>query len=237
MIKKIVAVSGVICVVGFALLCTNYVSNERFIKAYNGGIYENSEITPVLGFTQPYVYHYNQGDVYYGKGDYEGAEQEFRKALESGTGGDRDCSIRINLALSIAKQIDPEKVTKENLDETIDRLEDAKSVLTENGCAHKDDEDGHNEDAQKLKDEIDDFEEELKKQVDEQQEQEDQDKKDDKEKSGDESESTEEEVTEEDAVKQQLQDIQNDSLNQRKQEMDEYGAYQDGYSYYDGQTW
>lgn len=42
----------------------------------------DSTVNAVLGFTQPHIYHYNLGDVYYSQGDYEGAEQEFRKALE-----------------------------------------------------------------------------------------------------------------------------------------------------------
>ena len=81
-----------------------------------------------MALLRPHIYNYNLGDVYYSQGDYEGAEQEFRKALEKKPGGNRGRlrRQRVNLALSIVKQIDPEGVTKENLDEVIDILEGAK---------------------------------------------------------------------------------------------------------------
>lgn len=83
------------------------------------------------------------------------------------------------------KQIDPEGVTKENLDEVIDILEGAKDILIENDCAHRDDEDGHYEDAQTLKDEIDAFEEQLRKQTEEQDQKGDQDPNDQKDQGSD----------------------------------------------------
>ena len=167
-IKIVATVTGAVSLLCMAVLLVNYLCNEHFISEYKKGQYVDSTVNAVLGFTQPHIYHYNLGDVYYSQGDYEGAEQEFRKALEKKPGGESDCKTRVNLALSIVKQIDPDGVTKENLDEVIDILEGAKDILIENDCAHRDDEDGHYEDAQTLKDEIDAFEEQLRKQTEEQ---------------------------------------------------------------------
>ena len=45
------------------------------------------------------------------------------------------------------------------------------------------------------------------------------------------------EVDNKEQIMKQLQDIQNEGLEQRNQDMDSYEAYKDGYSFYDGQTW
>ena len=119
MIKKIVTglgIAGLLCLVP---LSVNYICNMRFIRNYDKGIYKSSEVNQVLVFFQPYIYHYNNGNVYYNEEDYQGAEEEYRTALGYKPRGERDCMTRINLALAIVKQIDPESVNAENLDETI----------------------------------------------------------------------------------------------------------------------
>lgn len=241
--KRIVAIIGIVSVLAFAALLVNYICGERMIDRYNKRIFESSTVNAYLGFTQPYIYHYNKGDIYYSQGDYKGAENEFENALKWETGMPEDCEMRINYALSIVKQIDPQTVTKDNLDEAIDRLEEAKTALLKNGCAHDEDENGHNSDAQTLKDEIDKFEEKLRQQVDESQP-DDQDKNDDNKdkdkdskKDSDEKKDDSTEADKNDQIKKQLQDIQNEGLEQRNQDMDSYEAYKDGYSFYDGQTW
>ncbi len=238
MIKKIVTglgIAGFICLV---LLSVNYICNRQVISNYDKGIYENSDVNEILGFTQPYVYHYNQGNIYYNNGDYEGAEEEYRSALKRHPGGDRDCMTRINLALSIVKQVDVENITEDNLDDTLKLLDDARDILVENGCAHRDDEDGHNKDAQTLKDEIDAFEEQLKQTVSDQQKNGGSGKKDQPDTSKDDDGKDESGVSDDEKkIKEKLQEIQGDSLKQRNSEMDTYETYKDGYSFYDGQTW
>ena len=100
-IKIVAAVTGAVSLLCMAVLLVNYLCNEHFISEYKKGQYVDSTVNAVLGFTQPHIYHYNLGDVYYSQGDYEGAEQEFRKALEKKPGGESDCKTRVNLALSI----------------------------------------------------------------------------------------------------------------------------------------
>lgn len=220
------------------MLSVNYISNRRFISEYEKGVYKNSEINEVLGFTQPYISRYNQGNVYYQNGDYAGAEEKYRAALKFRPGGDKDCKLRINLALAIVKQIDADNVTKEDLDATIDRLEEAKDILIENGCAHRDDEEGHDEDAQTLKDEIDAFEEQLKQENEDQQgDKDDKDKKDTDADKEDKKDDRTDQPVDEEKIKKKLKEIQGDSLDQRNSEMDTYETYKDGYSFYNGQTW
>ena len=120
----------------------------------------------------------------------------------------------------------------------IDILEGAKDILIENDCAHRDDEDGHYEDAQTLKDEIDAFEEQLRKQTEEQDQKGDQDPNDQKDQGSD--DENEEDTQEpqssdkESEIRKQLDAIQGDSLEQRNQEMDAYETYK---NYYGGRTW
>ena len=111
----------------------------------------------------------------------------------------------------------------------------------ENGCAHRNDEDGHNKDAQTLKDEIDAFEEQLKQSV---QDQESSGGSDDKDQQNDndtpddsDGEKGSSSASEEEKIKEKLQEIQGDSLKQRNSEMDTYETYKDGYNYYNGRTW
>ncbi len=238
MVKKIVTGLGIAGFVCFVLLSVNYICNRQVISNYNKGIYKNSDVNEILGFTQPYVYHYNQGNIYYNNGDYEGAEEEYRSALKRYPGGDRDCLTRINLALSIVKQVDVESITEDNLDDSLKLLDDARDILVENGCAHRDDEDGHNKDAQTLKDEIDAFEEQLKQKVSDQQKNGGSGKKDQPDTSKDEDGKDESGASDDEKeIKEKLQEIQGDSLKQRNSEMDTYETYKDGYSFYDGQTW
>lgn len=243
MIKKIVVAAGILSLLAGTLMTINYVCGRKVISRYGSGIYENSEVNMVLGFTQPYIYHYNQGNIYYSKGDYAGAAEEYSHALEYSPSGDRDCYTRINLALSMVRPIDVESVTADNLDETLDILENAKNILLENGCAHDEDENGHNSDAQTIKDEIDEFEKKLQEKVNQDDKNQDDEDQDDQGDQNDDSNDSKDDTTEdqtsgrEEDIRQQLEQIQGDSLNQRNQEMDSYETYKEDFQYYDGQTW
>ena len=81
--KRIVAIIGIVSVLAFAALLVNYICGERMIDRYNKRIFESSTVNAYLGFTQPYIYHYNKGDIYYSQGDYKGAENEFKNEVEN----------------------------------------------------------------------------------------------------------------------------------------------------------
>ena len=101
---------------------------------------------------------------FYSLGDYDRAIAEYELALSHNPSEPADCMIRVNYALSLLAPIDADNVTEDNIDEVLEILDEAREILLENGCATNDG-DGHDDEAQKLKDEIDEFEQELLNQV------------------------------------------------------------------------
>ncbi len=139
------------------LLLADY-TNNKMIEKYEQGKYEQNPFG-FLGFVEPHVNHYNRGNIYYTLGQYELAEAEYELAMNSHLDEPQDCRLRVNYALSLVEQIDPNNITDENLDEVLEILDRARDILCENGCASRDDNSGHYPDAQTLKNEIDAFEE------------------------------------------------------------------------------
>jgi len=133
----------IVAAVLFVILLVRYVKDMHFIAYYNAGI------------------------TLYSVEEYDMAETCFKEAVWQNETGEKDCRARINLALSIVTPITPESVTSENIDETIERLNEAQEYLTENDCAHESDSDGHNSKAQILKGEIDEYIKQLTEQVNE----------------------------------------------------------------------
>lgn len=227
--KKVLTMVGILLLLFFICLVVGYAANESMIDKYNNGKYEKNSFA-VLGFTEPYISYYNQGNNYYREGAYENAIEEYKKALDKNPPHDRECLIRINLALSMVTPIRPEEITESNLEETIGILEEAKNVLTLHGCANKADHNGHNEDAQRLKDEIDAFEEMLKKQSDSD---DDKKNKDNKEKDDNDNKDTDDK----EEKKKQLEELEEEGTKERNKSVNEYQYYFGDYWYYDGPTW
>lgn len=152
-----------VVLVCFLCLGANYISNEVWIDGYQSGDYKGSCLQ-ILGFTEAYIAPYNEGNRQYQLENYEKAIEQYEKALTRHPSYHRECKIRINLVLAMLAGIEPEKITKENLQDTLNLLEDAKEVLYAHGCAEEEEE-GHNADAQRLKDEIEQFEKKLQENV------------------------------------------------------------------------
>ena len=140
----------------FILLTVNIILNFRMSVHYRDGIYNESDVT-VLGMIEPYKYYYNKGNIYYKEKKYEEAEKSYKKALKHHIPDGKECSVRINLALSMVTPLDLENINDDNRDDIIKTLEEARNILVEDDCAHMDDENGHSKDAQTLKDEIDEL--------------------------------------------------------------------------------
>ena len=154
--KRFLAAVLTLLVMFLAVLLLADYSNNKMIDNYNNGIYENNPLG-FLGFMEPYVNSYNRGNIYYTLGQYELAQQEYEQAMQSNLTERQDCRLRVNYALSLVEQIDPNNITEENLDEVLAILDQARDILCENGCASRDDNSGHYPDAQTLKNEIDEF--------------------------------------------------------------------------------
>lgn len=211
----------------FLCLLANDRANETMIKKYENGEYAENKLS-VLGFVEPYISHYNRGNILYKKNNYEEAIEEYEKALHLNPPHDKECKIRINLVLSMVASIHPEEITESNVEEVLDTLEKARNVLYEHGCANSHGT-GHNKDAQTLKEDIDQFEEELKNRIDF-------NTNSNNPKDTDEEEKKEEAVEKEQEKKEQLKELQKQGTEERNAELPQR-KYIDEYEYYDGVFW
>lgn len=156
--RKILPVLWIILFVFFVLSSVNYVVAVRAANHFYEDVMKFEDLSK-LGFIVPYIDHYNKSIVYYTEKDYVNAENESYQALmwNHPKDEDRDCKIRINYALSIAKQYPESVVTQDNVSDIIKRLKVARNVLCENNCADMNDQSWHNDDAQTLKKELDEY--------------------------------------------------------------------------------
>ncbi len=160
-------IATVLCALFFIL---GWCLNAYYVSEAKKGIYhpEMERFFTRIPFPDEYVIWYNIGNYYFDKGDYGDAEEAYLMAISCGIPYGKECPVKVNLALSMMSQID-----EDDWDEFLDCtgreeqsagarraekvLKDARDVLIEDGCAHKDDEDGHDKQAQLLKDEIDEL--------------------------------------------------------------------------------
>lgn len=189
----------------------NYFYNEHVIGKYNNEDYStDTSALKVFNCFQPYIAHYNNGNIYYQEGNYDKAIEEYNEALALYPPKDRECSIRINLALAMMKKLGEDYDAPENVEASIGQLKEAKEVLLEEDCATQDD-DGHSRTAEKLKEEI----EELIRQLEEQANADPEPKDDGEEK--DDTQSVEDEL--EENLKQELQQIQSEAYQEREENL------------------
>ena len=147
--------------------------NAWYVAEAGKGIYHPEMESLLSVFDKPdgYVIWYNIGNYYYENGDYREAEDAYLKAIECGIPYEKECPVKINLALCKLAQLDEDEwdaffdcsdsgdlnAQSRKVEKT---LLEARDILTEDECAHEDDENGHDEQAQLLKDEIDELLEE-----------------------------------------------------------------------------
>ena len=190
-------------------LAFTYIGNEVIIAKYNDGDYKtDTDVLLIANLIQPYIAHYNMGNIHYQNGKYEEAIKEYKEALSLEPGKDDECDVRINLALAIIKTLPEEYNAPENVESSINILKDAKEVLIEDGCAAQNG-DGHNETAQKLKEEIDKMLEELSNNTSEPNGGGGQDKPDDDDDDDD------DDNKRENKIQERLREEQNDAYKQR----------------------
>ncbi|MCR5670346.1 MAG: tetratricopeptide repeat protein [Butyrivibrio sp.] len=153
-----ILISGLILLVVGVLLLSKVLTNHGFVKAYEAQNYNTEKEEKLLGmnFPESYVPYYNLGDAAYKRGDYTSAVSYFTKALGLYPTKERDCLVRINLALSLCNTIDFANLdSQDKVDTALFILYKARGILLEKGCATNEGEPGHNADAQKLKEDID----------------------------------------------------------------------------------
>ncbi len=144
--------------------------NSYYVSEAKKGKYhpEIEKILTVFSIPDEYVIWYNLGNAYYEKGNYEKAEEAYLRALKCGIPYEKECPVRVNLALAMMAQLSDEEweaflecSSPQEINALSRKVEktllDARDVLTEDGCAGKEDEKGHDKDAQRLKEEIDEL--------------------------------------------------------------------------------
>ena len=107
-----------------------------------------------MNFPQQYVANYNYGNVLYKNGEYEEAIKKYEETLNGIIPEDKECNIRINYALAICKTVQVDESDSQSKKNSIQTYEKAIEVLTEKGCANKDNDTGHSEKAEQLKKDI-----------------------------------------------------------------------------------
>ncbi|MBQ6270270.1 MAG: tetratricopeptide repeat protein [Clostridiales bacterium] len=145
-----------------------YGYNEWVISKYEEEDYsENFALLEVMNVNEPYIVYYNNGNVMYQRMDYEAAVDYYVQALEHNPPEGKECAIRINLALTKLEFLGDDFMMPQNIDKSIELLEECLDILSEDDCAN-DEGTGHNNRAQRLYNEIKDLLEELKKEKEQQ---------------------------------------------------------------------
>ncbi|HBZ02509.1 MAG TPA: hypothetical protein DEO83_01675 [Lachnospiraceae bacterium] len=166
---KIIDIISVVLLVISLFLGIRYLINSVFVYKYNHGGYEAGnynvkleEFLSKLNIPEGYVPYYNAGNASYQNGDYDSAISYYKDALESHPTEKKECDIRVNLALAMLKKIDFDHLeTEKQKANAIRQLQSARNVLVEKGCADPYGTNGHDPEAEQLKQDIDKMLEEL----------------------------------------------------------------------------
>ena len=164
-IRELLTVLSVaIAVIGVLILIRSIV-NAVFVYNYDHGSYLMipERTMDYIGVGENYVVPYNLGNADYQRRNYEKAAAYYTQALSRKLPeNEKECMIRVNLALSICHTIDFDNLDLEDTEavmEAISILYEARYVLTEKGCASEPvgSSDGHYDNADKLRKDIDDM--------------------------------------------------------------------------------
>lgn len=226
--KKILISIYIVMLLLCGKLAFNYIYNGIVIYRYHQYDY-SVNVKPLLVFnwSEPYVAHYNQGNIYYKNNRFEDAISSYERALELYPPEEKECAIRINLALAMLGTMDEDYSAPEHVDTSLEILREARDVLLEKGCAAENG-DGHSETAEQLKEEIEAMMEQLEQKSESEPEK--------NEETEEEKEETED--TFEDDVKKALQEKQSKANQERKESLDYYEEFEKDYNFdADGYIW
>lgn len=156
--KTLIIADIVFIFIMFNLLFVN-IKNTFIINKYQEGKYleNDAKLLTNITFQKSYVSNYNFGNILYQNGEYEKAISEYKKALKTVISSEKEFKIRINCALAICKTVQVDESNQESIKNAINTYQEAIDVLVEKNCYK------HNEDARKLKEDIEKEIERLKK--------------------------------------------------------------------------
>ncbi len=150
MIRRIIyLIFGFLLFIG-CFLMIRYIMNEQYVKQYEEGIYDNGIVNflLVVNYPEPYVAHYNKGNNLFHNYDYDGAIEEYEKALVT-TPKDLRCVVLNNEAQAMARRLQPTNPFYAT------EIEYIQKILEKEGCAEPDGS-GLNENSQEIYDELED---------------------------------------------------------------------------------
>jgi tetratricopeptide (TPR) repeat protein len=221
--KKILKLIFVILGIIFVKLVFTFTINEIIIWNFNNNIY-NTHLIKIFypfNFNQSYIVFYNNGNLLYKKGKYTEAIEKYKKSIDKNPPQSRICDVRINLSLSMIKEIDDTFDYKA----AYDQLEDAKNNLYNNNCANAIDNSGYSQDAEKLEEEIKKLQDQLNNSTNNNKKQDNREQENNKEEQEDYSD-----------IEEELKEIEKQSNANRQSDMTTYENIGD-YSYYSGKRW
>ena len=209
-----------LCVILFKFIIT-YTINEIIIFNYNHNVFNSFLVKSlyIFNFNQSYIAYYNDGNILYQNEKYDTAINKYRKALEKNPPQSKVCDVRINLSLSIIKQVDTSDYKT-----AFNQLEEAKNNLYNNNCASQIDDSGYSKDAENLEEEIKKLQNQLNNSSNDSQ-------NDD---NDDEDNNDDEEI--DSNIEEQLKEIEKNSNSSRQSDMQDFENLGD-YSYYSGKKW
>jgi tetratricopeptide (TPR) repeat protein len=218
-----------------------YIINEKFVSDYKSEAYSglNEDALFIMNFPQSYIPYYNSGNAAYQNEEYDKAEEYYLDALKHSpphrTDDDYECNIRINLALSMLQQLDYNPDSDAAVEKLIEKLMEARNVLTETGCANPDDSNGHNADAEQLKKEIDDLIDKLQTPPESQDNSDDQNNNSGS-SGNDNSDEKQNSSQREQEIKDKLEQERKDSYKSMR-DYQQFGGFGDEYYGYTGDKW
>lgn len=153
--KKILILIYIILILIALKFLYSSILNSIIKDQYSKEIYDETKSKKLTYFNvfQPYIANYNYGNILYKNEKYEMAIEQYKKALKFYIPKYKECSIRINYALSICKLINVDETNKDSIHQAIQEYETAITVLTQKGCASNEN-NWHNKTAQQLKNDI-----------------------------------------------------------------------------------
>ena len=134
-----------------------FLMNRSFVNNFEQRTYNHyvEEILKYSTIFERYVPYYNRGNQAYVEGDYDTAIENYELALDYNPPSEKQCDIRVNYVLSLLHKLDPTNYADaDHKDESIRILEQCIIILMEDECAKQPPEKGHDEEAQKLLEEI-----------------------------------------------------------------------------------
>lgn len=158
--KKILKMLLIICIIILIKLLLSFSINEIIILNYNNKIYNSILVKTlyIFNFNESYIAYYNEGNILYQKKKYDKAIKNYYKSIEKKPPQKKICDIRINLSLSMIKNI-----SSTDYKTIYDQLEEAKGNLYKNNCANAINNKGYSQDAEKFEEEIKKMQNELNK--------------------------------------------------------------------------